>query len=247
MHALTTLSQLAMGGLRAVDIKDEPRYPHRGIMVDPSRNYLTKKTLERIIDGMSFAKLNVLHVGFVNANSFLYGGTSDVVKDISAHGSMNSKQYSAKKVEKIIAYGVSRGVKVVPEFDTPAHAFSWGQAPGYEKLVQCNGMEFQNAAACPEPPCGQLNKDEMHEGGFAFDTVRQVWTDMMGTMKKSGSEGVTQGSSIHLGADEVNAFCWGGEPGDDWKTTIQEKRDAATKISDDIFLPWVKKIGELGK
>ena len=36
-----------------------------------------------------------------------------------------------------------------------------------------------------------------------FDSeVRDVWTDMMGTMKK-GSGGITQGSSIHLGADEV--------------------------------------------
>jgi hypothetical protein len=62
---------------------------------------------------------------------------------------------------------------------------------------------------------------------------------MMGTMKQKSS-----GSTIHIGADEVNAFCWGGEPGDDWKNSSAERRAAAVKKSDEYFLPWVKNLSK---
>lgn len=47
--------------MRATEIYDEPRYSHRGLLVDTSRHYISISTLKLILDGMMYNKLNVFH------------------------------------------------------------------------------------------------------------------------------------------------------------------------------------------
>jgi hexosaminidase len=51
-------------------IEDEPRFVHRGFMVDTSRHFQTLGMLKRLIDSMSYAKMNVLHWHAVDDQSF---------------------------------------------------------------------------------------------------------------------------------------------------------------------------------
>jgi len=44
--------------------------------------------------------------------------------------------YSAADVTEIIQYAKTRGVRVVPEIDTPGHAYSWG-ASHPDIVVNC--------------------------------------------------------------------------------------------------------------
>lgn len=43
-------------------IEDEPRFEHRGMHVDVSRNFRTKEDIIRLMDGMAMYKMNKLHV-----------------------------------------------------------------------------------------------------------------------------------------------------------------------------------------
>jgi hexosaminidase len=43
-------------------IEDEPRFEHRGMHVDVSRNFRTKADIIRLMDGMAMYKMNKLHL-----------------------------------------------------------------------------------------------------------------------------------------------------------------------------------------
>ena len=45
----------------AVTIKDQPRFPWRGMLIDVSRHFIPIDVLKRNIDGMAAVKMNVLH------------------------------------------------------------------------------------------------------------------------------------------------------------------------------------------
>jgi hypothetical protein len=53
-----------------ISIKDEPRYPWRGLLIDSARHYLSVPLLEKTIDSMAALKLNTLHWHLVDAESF---------------------------------------------------------------------------------------------------------------------------------------------------------------------------------
>ncbi len=48
--------------LPAVHIIDAPRFPHRGLMLDVSRNFFSKEEIFKIIDTLAMYKMNTLHL-----------------------------------------------------------------------------------------------------------------------------------------------------------------------------------------
>jgi hexosaminidase len=51
-------------------IHDFPRFPHRGVMIDTARHFLSLTTIHTMIDSMSYAKFNTLHWHIVDTQSF---------------------------------------------------------------------------------------------------------------------------------------------------------------------------------
>lgn len=127
-HALETLSQMIVFDdlrneiqiPREISITDGPVYPYRGILLDTSRNFVDKATILRIIDGMGISKLNTLHWHIVDSHSFPY--VSRTWPKFSNMGSYGThKIYDQESVKEIVEYGLVRGVRILPEFDAPAH------------------------------------------------------------------------------------------------------------------------------
>ena len=90
---------------------------------------------------MAASKLNVLHWHLTDDQSFPYG--SEALPELPARGAFSAREvYSLKEIESVVAYARARGIRVVPEFDTPGHALSWGRGrPGL--LTPC----FDSAGA----------------------------------------------------------------------------------------------------
>ena len=119
MAALATLAQLA--GEDVVDVaevRDAPRFPWRGLMLDTARHFISTTALKRTLDAMWFYKLNVLHLHLTDDQGFRFRS--------KAHPELASADaYGTDELRDLVAYAADRGIRVVPELDVPGHTTSW--------------------------------------------------------------------------------------------------------------------------
>ncbi|KOB79240.1 Uncharacterized protein OBRU01_00781 [Operophtera brumata] len=142
-HALETFTQLAAAdrpdfsdqtqcSLRLVSgakIRDHPAYKHRGFVLDSSRHFIPMKDIKRTIDGMAATKMNVFHWHVTDSHSFPLESTR--VPQFTRYGAYSpSEIYSTEEVRELVKYAQIRGVRMVIEIDSPAHAgngWQWGK------------------------------------------------------------------------------------------------------------------------
>ena len=149
LRGMETLLQLVQGDreghyLPAARIKDQPRFPWRGLMIDIARHYQPPDVLKRNLDAMAAVKLNVFHWHLTEDQGFRI--ESKKFPKLHLMGS-DGQYYTQDQVREIIAYATQRGIRVIPEFDIPGHATSWlvghpelGSAPGPYKIERAAGI-----------------------------------------------------------------------------------------------------------
>jgi len=127
MRGMETLLQLAgnVGGacvLPAIAIEDAPRFRWRGFMLDVSRHFEPLPVIERQLDGMAVAKLNVFHWHLADDQGFR--AESRKFPRLTSVGS-GGEFYTQDQMREVVGYARARGIRVVPEFDMPGHTSSW--------------------------------------------------------------------------------------------------------------------------
>jgi hexosaminidase len=125
MRGLETFSQLAWqsrGQLlvvaAGVRVEDRPLYPHRGLMLDTGRTYFPVGDIPRTVDAMAANKMNVFHWHITDSQSFPIELPSEPeLAEKGAYG--EDMRYTVDDVKRIVEFAMSRGVRVVPEIDSP--------------------------------------------------------------------------------------------------------------------------------
>ncbi|KAJ7562242.1 hypothetical protein O6H91_03G060500 [Diphasiastrum complanatum] len=181
-----------------VSIHDEPKFAHRGLLLDTSRNFYPVKVILRTIRALGHNKMNVFHWHITDSQSFPLSLASEPL--LAAKGSYGERYiYSQKDVAKIVRYGRSFGVRIVPEIDTPGHTASWGVA--YPEIVVCNnqfwvppGVAWVDRFA-NEPGPGQLNPLNPK----TYEVYKNVVDDLANMFPDT---------FFHAGGDEIKAGCW---------------------------------------
>jgi len=127
LRGLETLLQLLAADEQgyffpAVTIKDGPRFPWRGLLIDACRHFMPLEVILRNLDAMAAVKLNVLHWHLSEDQGFRV--ESKVYPKLHELGS-DGFYYTQAQIKEVIAYAAERGIRVVPEFDVPGHSTSW--------------------------------------------------------------------------------------------------------------------------
>ena len=144
LRALETFSQLVIADkkkltIHGANITDAPTFPHRGISLDTSRNFYPVKDILRTIEAQAYNKMNVLHWHVTDSQSWPLEVKSH--PELAKNGAYSDEEiYSIKDVQKIIDFAADRGVRVIAEFDVPAHTDSI--APTYPEYMLCSGPQF---------------------------------------------------------------------------------------------------------
>ncbi|KAF5405067.1 hypothetical protein PHET_01359 [Paragonimus heterotremus] len=198
LHGLETVAQLVHRSqtntpiIEAQRIDDKPLYPHRGFLIDTSRHYLDLKHIFQFVDAMAIVKMNILHWHIVDETSFPY--SSYTFPELSRKGAYDPQAYvyTQDDVKHVLDYCRLRGIRVMPEFDTPGHTKCWGK--GYpDLLTKCYSEGKPDGQLGPVNPTTDYTYDFMQK---LLDEVKTVFPDNV----------------IHLGGDEVNFVCWASNP-----------------------------------
>jgi len=176
-----------------INITDSPRFVHRGLMVDTSRHFISKGNIFKILDGMMFSKLNVFHWHLTDSESFPFFFPSH--PNFTKFGSFSSKQvYSEHDIKEIVNYAYVRGIRIIPELDSPAHLRSWSEAPEAAKLINCTTLRPPGSGAVGTP-LGQINP--------TLNETYALLKDLFGDLDE-----YFPWEFFHLGNDEVDPYCW---------------------------------------
>ncbi|ESO82376.1 hypothetical protein LOTGIDRAFT_223285 [Lottia gigantea] len=203
LRGLETFSQLVYDNqgellINKTSITDVPRFPYRGSHLDTARHYIPIPVLKQNLDAMSYNKLNVFHWHIVDDQSFPF--VSKTFPKLSEKGAYSKLHlYTPEAVADIIEYARLRGIRVIPEFDTPGHTASWGIA--YQELLT-------TCWANGKPGVAIYNKHAEHE---ILDPTKNFTYEFLGQFFKEVSE-VFPDEYLHMGMDEGYYYCWFSNP-----------------------------------
>ena len=172
-----------------VEIIDRPRFAWRGLMIDVSRHFFSKRQLLKTIDAMAMHKLNVLHLHLTDDPGWrLEIDRYPKLTSVGAIGDYSNPEgparwyFSKDDMREIVAHAAKRHIRVVPEIDMPGHGAAAARA--YPRFFD-----------------GDKTMNPGNEATYGF--VSDVLTEVMALFPSE---------YIHFGGDEVRDHRWAELP-----------------------------------
>lgn len=218
MHASNTRSSDEGYDIPCLEIRDHPRFPWRGFMLDVSRHFFDAKVVMRLLDEMALLKLNVFHwhltddqgwrmpIGkypkLISVGSRRDSSQTSVIRNENGEkvftydGKPHEGSYSIEEIREVISYAAKRHIKVVPEIDMPSHnqaamaAYPWLSTTRKKSRVPTT---FYGEPYHVNP--AEINLADPNVVGFFKDVLDEVAS-------------VFPSDIIHIGGDEVWYDLW---------------------------------------
>ena len=253
-----------------VNIKDEPRFPVRALMLDVSRNFQSKQEIIKLLDLMALYKLNTFHFHFTDDEGWRIEipGLPELTSIGSQRGypfdkdqrlqpsygsgpstsdKMGSGYYSRKDFIEILRYAKIRHIKVIPEIESPGHARAAVRSmlARYHKYIKSG-----NTKAAEEYLLTDLKDSSKYNSAQSFNdnvmnpalpsTYRFIGK-VVDELAAMYKEAGAELDMIHMGGDEVPNGTWEKSPA----VNDLMKKDASLKDINDVFLDYFKKVKQI--
>ena len=188
--------------LPCLEIEDQPRFPWRGLMLDPARYFLTPEFLRQYVDLAAFYKLNRLHLHLTDDLGWTieiqrYPELTDMKRWPMTPATRNRGVYTQAELRALAAYAATRHVELVPEIEMPGH----NAIPSWV---------FPNEVLCSNNPWRTRQKPY-------DENVTYQWTEPCVANPKTTEFyrnilreviAVFPGPYVHLGGDEYFGLAW---------------------------------------
>jgi hexosaminidase len=201
-----------------VEIKDQPRFQWRGLMLDVARHFFTKHEVEQVLDVMAQHKLNTFHWHLADDQGWRieikrYPKLTEVgawrtgvnftlsnkkSTGLEPHSSANfgpdgryGGYYTQADIREVVRYAAARHITIVPEIEMPGHASA---ALAAYPQFSCTGGPFNTDNS------GHIRPGIYCAGNDGtFDFLENVLTEVFALFP---------GKYVHVGGDEVSTRTW---------------------------------------
>lgn len=220
-------------------IVDEPRFGHRGVMLDVSRHFMPLADVKNLLDELAALKFNTFHWHLTDDQGWrleirryprltevggqrrrtLRGKAGREPQEFNEvpHGGF----YTQDEVRELVAYAAARGITVIPEIDLPGHT---------------QAMQ----AAYPELSCAGQPLEVWDQWGINYEVLcarESTFTFLEGVLEEVLE--LFPSRVIHLGGDEVETDHWATCP--DCSAVMRQQGYADVKQLNGYF---VKRVAE---
>lgn len=202
-----TLRQLyTPEGIPYVAIKDAPRFPYRGLHLDVSRHFFPKEEVMKLLDVMSYYKLNTLHMHLTDAGGWRI--QMDKYPKLTTDGAFRTESdwqlwwdgkdrkylpegtpgayggyFTKDEIRAIVDYATSKHINILPEIEFPGHSDEVFMA--YPELC-CTGKPYT---------CGDFCVGNEKSFTFMEDVLSEVIE-------------LFPYKYVHIGGDEAGKDAW---------------------------------------
>lgn len=203
----TLLQLLTPNGLPYVKINDQPRFPYRGLHLDVSRHFFDKEEVKKLMNVMSYYKLNTLHLHLTDAGGWRL--QIDKYPKLTQEGAFRTQSdwrewwdngkdrqylkegtegayggyYTKDDIRNMLAYAAEKHITIIPEIEFPAHSDEVFVA--YPELC-CAGKSHTSGDFCIGNP-------------KTFEFMENVLTEVIELFPSE---------YIHIGGDEAGKNTW---------------------------------------
>lgn len=203
--AQTLIQILSPEGIPYISIQDTPRFAYRGMHLDVSRNFYPKEFVLKLIDWISFYKLNTFHWHLTDGAGWRIqiDAYPKLTTEAAFRGEADWKTwwdgdrkfvssntpgayggfYTKDEIREVVAYAAKKQITVLPEIEMPGHSEEVFVA--YPEL-NCAGKPYTSSDFCIG-----------NEATFTF--IENVLSEVIELFPSE---------YIHIGGDEAGKAAW---------------------------------------
>ncbi|MCL4179420.1 MAG: family 20 glycosylhydrolase [Verrucomicrobia bacterium] len=193
--------------LPCLEIEDAPRFPWRGLLLDPARHFLPLPDLKKFVDVMALHKLNMLQLHLTDDQGWRleieqYPRLTEIGSQRKESPQPRNRDrgdgtpygpffYTQAEMRELVAYAQARHITLLPEIEMPGH---FRAALAAYPVFSCTGGPFEVSTrwgVYPDILCAG-NDDAV---SFVCDVLAEVVS-------------VFPSRFIHIGGDEAPRDRW---------------------------------------